>query len=211
MSFKLCIFISIFINGSVLSQSIANNSSVAVKTRPSCMINHSIRTGKYVDSVSQSIPTLEKKISNSISILEYLQNQATLLNSNRKSKIAFFDEIPNVSKMKALPFVSFRHIEFLFDDGKVIELKIFFHQQKKANNLYSIVRYLSFSTENIGSIRIRGLTDTVEFADMSTQTKQFALKSIVEAVEITILRLDTFIRKAETEKKKNGRRNLAEI
>jgi hypothetical protein len=200
-----------FINGSVLSQSIANNSSVAMKTRPSCMINHSIRTRKHIDFVSQSIPTLEKKISASISILEYLQSQVTLLNSHEKSKIAFYDEIPNVGKMKAMPLVNFRHIEFLFEAGKVIELKIFFHQQKKADNLYSIVRYLSFSTENIESIKVRGLTDTVKYADMSMQTKQFALKSIVEAIETTIIRLDIFIRKAETEKKKNERRNLAEI
>lgn len=175
------------------------------KPFPSCKINKLKNANQCLITLTENLHRLEKIITVKILIIENLRSQTEVLKTN--GKIFFFDKTHSNRKTNNLKISGFRHIELSFKAGRVIELRIFFHEQNY-KSLYSIVRALYFSPGNLAGTMISGKKDTVEYANMSIQTKQFALKTIERSLDTVILQLDTFL---ENEKCKKNIQNQIEI
>jgi hypothetical protein len=191
-----------------------------MKPHSNLSVDELIPNGEFLTGLNKHLSKMEKNIGEKIIQLEKLHTRITELNKNLKDKVSIAEEIPTLGYNGNIQQVTSRQVEFTFQSDKTKEIKIISRKMNMSNDLYSVIRTVTFNPEKIDSLKmkidqfdskINRLSEIEEYSNMPLEVKIEALKSIDSILLNAILRFEGIIHKNGMHKVDKGKKNFKEL
>lgn len=220
--FKKQIILFFVFTSLIYSQANISNSSSEQKTPHSNMLmDDLIPAGEYLNNLNKYLAKMEKLISERVAHLESLHSRISVIDKKLKDKLSIVEEVPNLTSEEGhAQIVSSREIEFTFQSDKTKQVKIVSRKMNMTNDLYSLVKTITFNPEKIDSLKIKvdqfnskveSKTEVDEYNDLPLEVKIEALKAIDKILIHTINNFDAVIQKNRANKVTNGKHNFKDL
>ena len=179
-----------------------------------------IPSGEYLNNLNKYLVKMEKLISERVNQLESLHTRISVIDKNLKDKLSIVEEVPNITAEGHTQIVSSREVEFSFQSDKTKQVKIISKKMNMTNDLYSLVKTITFNPEKIDSLKIKvdqfsskveSKTEIDEYNDLPLEVKIEALKAIDKILIHTINNFDAVIQKNRVNKVTNGKHNFKDL
>ena len=166
MLFRIYLLISIFAIGAIFAQA----NKAANSDRENIGVVQKKGEEKASNSPSEkavieNIAKFEKSIAGKVDDLEKLQGQAIEFNKNLQKEIFIINEKADLPTPDHHKFLVSRHVEYSFEGGnKIKEMRLVSRHKSLTNDIYSIVKVVSFNPGNPDSIKVT--IDRLDCADI---------------------------------------------
>ena len=219
MLFRIYLLISIFAIGAIFAQA----NKAANSDRENIGVVQKKGEEKASNSPSEkavieNIAKFEKSIAGKVDDLEKLQGQAIEFNKNLQKEIFIINEKADLPTPDHHKFLVSRHVEYSFEGGnKIKEMRLVSRHKSLTNDIYSIVKVVSFNPGNPDSIKVtidrldskaNGISEVENYKDFAPEVKLQALKTIDKTLLTTIYRLDGFVQRSQSVKNTKNQRQL---
>ncbi len=220
MRIKIFFLLFIFSSNLLFSQSTSLNSSSEMKPHSNLSVDELIPDGEFLTGLNKHLSKMEKSIADKIIQLEKLHLRITELNKNLKDKVSIAEEIPTLGYNGNIQQVTSRQVEFTFQSDKTKEIKIISRKMNMSNDLYSVIRTVTFFPEKIESLKMKidqfdtktnRSSEVEEYSNMPLEVKIEALKSVDNILLNAILRFEGIIQKNGMHKVDKGKKNFKEL